>query len=213
MTRTLPLASLLTALSLPAFAAEVAFDDQWQTQKFPFQADNEYGLGGDTLTVASDDSVSLVYRRTPDLAGSETASWTWDVLEGVPATDLSVKGGDDRNLALYFVFSDPDTATELEDASLRSLLNEDDVRILVYVRGGQSAPGTVLDSPYLGERGKTIVLSGTGTGAEEVDVNLTEDLQDAFGTRPSELLGIAVSSDSDDTDSTVDATISGLTLK
>lgn len=210
--RTATLTAALMLLSAPILAAPIPFDDQWKTQKFPFQADNDYALNGRSLAVASEDSVSLVYRRMGDAAGAGSASWTWSVAEGVPATDLSVKGGDDRDLALYFVFSDEATAAELEGASLRSLLGAEKVRILVYVWGGDSPEGTVLDSPYLGDRGKTVILHGSGTGEQSVEVSFDEDLQEAFGARPPVLLGIAVSADSDDTDSRIDATISDLTL-
>jgi len=210
--RTAALTTALLFLSAPLLAAPIAFDDQWQTQKFPFQADNDYALNGTSLGVVSDDSVSLVYRRTGDAAAAGSASWTWSVSEGVPATDLSVKGGDDRDLALYFVFSDTATAHELEGASLRSLLGAEKVRVLVYVWGGDSPKGTVLDSPYLGARGKTVILHGSGTGKQSEQVSFDADLTSAFGERPPVLLGVAVSADSDDTDSRIDATISDLTL-
>lgn len=70
----------------------------------------------------------------------------------------------------------------------------------------------MLDSPYLGERGKTIVVEGTGTGQSDVSIDFDADLDRAFGERPSQLLGIAVSADSDDTESMIDATVSDLTV-
>jgi len=213
MRHTLTLATLGAAFALPLAAAEIPFDDQWREQTFPFQPANEYALNGDTLGVSSEGTVSLVYRRTPEVPDATGASWSWTVTEGVPATDLAQKGGDDRNLALYFVFADDATAEALQGASLRRLLGAEAARILVYVRGGDVAPGTMQDSPYLGERGKTIVLAETGTGSQSERVDFDADLQEAFGTRPPRLLGVAVSADSDDTDSVIDATISGLSLE
>lgn len=200
-------------LSLPATAAPVAFDDSWQFQKFPFQPDNDYSLDGDNLGVMSDGTVSLVYRRIDDATDAAGATWNWSVDRGVPATDLSVKGGDDRNMALYFVFADPQQAAKLEGAALRSLMGAEDVRILIYVWGGTSEPGTQLDSPYLADKGKTIILRPAGEGSYRESVDFDADLMDAFGERPSELLGIAISADSDDTATTIDARISDLTLE
>ncbi|MBJ3761869.1 DUF3047 domain-containing protein [Maribius pontilimi] len=213
MTLFRPLAIALTALALPASAMQLVFDDSWKFQKFPFQPDNDYALNGDTLGVTSDGTVSLVYLRTDDATDATGASWDWSVSQGVPPTDLTQKGGDDRNLSLYFVFADPEQAAALEGAELRGLMGADDVRILIYVWGGDAEPGSFLDSPYLGDKGKTIVLRGAGDGSYSETVDFAADLEKAFGARPSELLGIAVSADSDDTDTSIDAQISNLTLE
>ena len=207
------LAAALGLLALPASAAQLAFDDTWKFQKFPFQPDNQYTLDGQSLGVTSEGTVSLVYYRTDDATDAAGASWDWSVDQGVPVTDLSVKGGDDRNLALYFVFAEPEQAAALEGAGLRSLMGADDVRILIYVWGGQSETGTFLESPYLNEKGKTVVLRPASTGSFSESVDFDADLQEAFGERPSELLGIAVSADSDDTESVITAQISKLTLE
>lgn len=60
----------------------------------------------------------------------------------MPATDLTQKGGDDRNLAVYFVFLPEAQARELQGASITRLLNEDAIRALVYVWGGDHGRGT-----------------------------------------------------------------------
>lgn len=205
--------ALVLATAMPSPAATLPFDGNWRGQTFPFRSSNDYAQNGDSLRVRSEGGVSLLYRPTPERAGAAGASWSWSVREGVAATDLTAKGGDDRNLALYFVFADTTTAGALRGAPLRRLLGADAVRILVYVWGGRSAPGSILDSPYLGPRGKTVVLRGAGTGTARADVSFDGDLRAAFGQRPPVLLGIAVSADSDDTNGVIDATISNLTLK
>jgi hypothetical protein len=94
-----------------------------------------------------------------------------------------------------------------------TLLNNDAVRVLVYVWGGSHARGAMLDSPYLGARGKTVVLRGAGTGQAREQVRLDRDYARAFGGDATSLVGLAVSGDSDDTDSRIMAQISGLTLR
>ncbi|TRD22619.1 DUF3047 domain-containing protein [Palleronia caenipelagi] len=212
MFRNLACTLLLTLTPVAASAGPIAFDGNWQNQKFPFQAANSYQTDGKGVTVTSQDSVSLLYRRTPDASSAKSARWSWSVTEGVPATDLRRKGGDDRNLALYFVFSDEATAGTLQGASLRSLLGAENVRVLVYVWGGNATRGAVLDSPYLGSRGKTVVLRSAGTGSATEQVNFDADLKKAFGERPAVLLGAAISADSDDTDSRISARIDSLRL-
>jgi hypothetical protein len=210
------LASTLLCLTLatPVVAGPVAFDGGWSTQKFSLFSSNKYGLGGDALTIASDGSVSLIYRRVNDADwGASSAKWGWEVSQSVPATDLAKKGGDDRNASLYFVFLPEAEAKALgPKPSIRSLLGAESARVLVYVWGDKRNRGALLSSPYLGARGKTIVLRSAGTGNYAESVNLAADYKRAFGGSPQALVGLAVSADSDDTSSTIRARISGLAL-
>lgn len=206
-------AAALCLSAWPALAAPVSFDGSWKTQKFSLFSSNTYGFNGGSVSVASDGSVSLAYRPLPDSYWSaSTATWSWSVQEGVPATDLRQKGGDDRNLALYFVFLPQAEAQALKGASVRQLLTNDAARVLVYVWGGAHDRGAVLGSPYLGNRGKTIVLRGSGTGSANESVNLARDYANAFGGGDTALVGLALSGDSDDTDSRIRASISGLNV-
>ena len=200
----------LTLLAMPALAAPVSFDGSWKTQKFSLFSSNKYGFNGNSVSVSSDGSVSLAYRRLDaSYWDASSAQWSWRVDEGVPATDLRKKGGDDRNLALYFVFLPEDQAEALKGASVRKLLTNKAARVLVYVWGGAHNRGAVLSSPYLGNRGKTIVLRGSGTGSASENVNLARDYGNAFGGNAA-LVGVALSGDSDDTNSRIRASISGL---
>ncbi|MEM7711253.1 MAG: DUF3047 domain-containing protein, partial [Pseudomonadota bacterium] len=98
----------------PALAAEpIAFDGSWREQGFLRLFSNDYSQGGGTLDVVSDGTVSLLWKALPDrLRGGTRASWGWAVSQTVPVTDLRQKGGDDRNLAIYFVWTDERTANE-----------------------------------------------------------------------------------------------------
>jgi hypothetical protein len=206
-------AAALCLSAWPALAAPVSFDGSWKTQKFSLFSSNTYGFNGSSVSVASDGAVSLAYRPLPESYWSaSTATWSWSVQEGVPATDLRQKGGDDRNLALYFVFLPQAEAQALKGASVRQLLTNDAARVLVYVWGGAHDRGAVLGSPYLGNRGKTIVLRGSGTGSANESVNLARDYANAFGGDETALVGLALSGDSDDTDSRIRASISGLNV-
>ncbi|MHA6344007.1 DUF3047 domain-containing protein [Roseivivax sp. CAU 1761] len=206
-------ALLLAAGPGAALAAPLTFDGAWKHQKFSLFSQNDYAHRGDRLDVASDGTVSLTWRALPEARwGARQASWSWAVEEGVPATDLTAKGGDDRDLALYFVFLPEERAAELRDAAIRTLLSEPAARVLVYVWGGAHGVGEVLPSPYLEERGRTLVLHGAGTGAAMERVDLAADFARAFGGRPEALVGVAVSADSDDTESRIRARVENLVL-
>lgn len=203
----------LTGFATASMAADVPFNSDWKEQRFSLFSSNDYSFRGKTLSVVSDGSVSLAYAPVNQaLWGATTSTWSWSVKDGVPATDLRKKGGDDRNLALYAIFLPPEQAQRLKGQSVRKLLKSDDVRVLIYVWGGAHARGAVLASPYLGARGKTIVLRPSGTGNFEEKVNLAKDYQRAFGAAKPAIVGLAVSADSDDTDSKISASISGLSL-
>jgi hypothetical protein len=215
MNRSILFAGLLAATLAPAaYADAVAFDNSWTTQRFSLFSSNKYGFKGKTMSIASDGSVSLAYARVkPGLWGAKAAAWSWAVDRSVPATDLAKKGGDDRNASLYFVFLPEAEAQALgEKANIRKLLTSKSARVLVYVWGDNRGRGTVLSSPYLGSRGKTILLRKAGTGRFSENVNLANDFKRAFGGAAGALVGLAVSADSDDTESSIRASITGLSL-
>jgi hypothetical protein len=207
------LAALLILPSL-AFGQQISFSQGWKEQRFSMFSSNDYTFGAQTLGIRSDDTVSLLWSALPQSVWKKTAAqWDWSVEISVPPTDLTKKGGDDRNLSIYFLFLPQEAAQKAQNQGIRALLDDPDVRVLIYVWGGAHARGDVLPSPYLGTRGRTIVLrpSGTGTASERVD--LTGDHQRAFGEAPQNLVGLAVSSDSDDTGGEVVGQISRLRIE
>lgn len=132
----------------------------------------------------------------------------------MPPSDLRRKGGDDRNIALYFVFMDAESARRAgPQPRLRALLGNRNARMLVYTWGGDHSRGEVLDSPHLGARGKLVILRGAGTGSHSESIDLAADYARIFGGAPDALVGIAVSGDSDDTGSAIRARISDLVLR
>lgn len=212
-TRPLALAALLSAAPLSVDAQQIRFDNGWQEQRFSMFSSNEFALQGNAMSVRSDGTVSLMWTRVPEaLWDSRSARWTWRVSRSVPATDLTKKGGDDRNLSLYFVFLPEAVAQAAKDEGVRALLDNPDARVLMYVWGGNHAPGQILPTPYLGPRGRTVVQRPAGTGEASETIDLARDFREAFGGEPEALVGLAVSADSDDTSTGVTAEISGLSL-
>lgn len=174
---------------------------------------NNYVQNGGSLQVVSDGTVSLLWRAVPEsLRGSRSASWTWAVAEGVPATDLRRKGGDDRNLAIYFAFTDAATAATANANRATALLRDPNTKVLVYVWGDDEPRGTNFDSPYLPGL-KTVVLRQAGSGQHTESVDLAADYDRAFGGSPEVLIGMGISADSDDTNTKVRASITAPDLR
>lgn len=196
----------------PAQAGPVSFASGWTEQRLQLFNSNDFTFGS-TLGVASDGAVSLVWTRTdPADWGTGAAAWEWSVSTSVAPTDLGRRGGDDRNLSVYFVFLPEAVAQGMQGANIRQLNRNPDVRILQYVWGGAHSRGQVLGSPYAPGQGATIVLRPSGTGAFAERVDLVADYARAFGGAPGALVGLAVSADSDDTDGQIRGTVGALTL-
>ncbi|MEL6587754.1 MAG: DUF3047 domain-containing protein [Pseudomonadota bacterium] len=212
--RTAFLSLLLAAtLGAPAVANPIAFDGSWREQGFLRLSSNDYRQGGSSLSVVSDGTVSLLWKAVPQtVQGATRASWGWSVTESVPATDLRRKGGDDRNLAIYFAWTDPDTAARANPNRAGRLLRNPNTKVLVYVWGDDDARGTIQNSPYLPGL-RTIVLRPAGTGQFTEQVDLAGDFARAFGGAPGVLVGIGVSADSDDTGGRIRASITAPTLR
>ncbi|MBB5720885.1 hypothetical protein FHS72_000489 [Loktanella ponticola] len=201
-----------TLVGTAVSAGPVSFANGWSEQKLSLFSNNSYSFGT-ALSMSSNGGVSIAWTRLPQSEWqSSTAQWTWTVEQSVPATDLRQKGGDDRNLSLYFVFVPDDQAEALQGANIRQLLGNSDVRVLLYVWGGNHTRGSQFASPYLQGQGVNVMLRQAGTGSFTENVDLAADYARAFGGQPGSLVGLAVSGDSDDTDSAIRAAIGGMSL-
>ncbi len=216
----LPLAgAALAALATPAVDPALAAQG-WQELAFDGKPANRYRAGPDgAIEVAADRSVSLLQKPVQvDLAEQPRLHWRWRVDQAVPATDLAVKGSDDRSLALYVAFPFvPEQASWWERVKRRmveTVAGQDAPgRVLNYVWGGQGAAGQVIVSPYYGRAGMMKILrpaaSPSGVWFEE-SVDLVADYRAAFGSEPPDPVNLAVSADADDTGSQIRAEVAGL---
>ncbi|MCB1477991.1 MAG: DUF3047 domain-containing protein [Rhodobiaceae bacterium] len=210
-------AATAAAVMLPFTAnamQTLRYDSGWEAITFRSIPKTRFSLSGDTLRVDADKSASVIYTAVaPGARNARHASWDWTVSASVPPTDLGRKGGDDRNLAIYFVFTDPKTAERLGDnPNIKSLLGKSSSRMLIYVHGGSGQAGSLVPSPYFGGRGTSVIQRPAGTGSHRESVDLASDYERAFASEPGVLVGIAISADSDDTGVQSTATLSPIML-
>lgn len=212
--RVLSLALPVVLAASAVSAGPISFGGNWNEQRLQLFNSNDYSFNGGSMSIASDGGVSLAWTRTARGDwGATGASWNWSVDQSVPATDLRRKGGDDRNISIYFVFLPEADAAAMEGANIRQLNNNPNVRILQYVWGGNHGRGSVQQSPYAPGQGANVILRAAGTGSNSENVNLANDFATAFGGAPGALVGIAVSADSDDTGSNIRASVSNLAVR
>ncbi len=181
----------------------------WQELRFDDKTPNSYSaLEDGGVRITTNASVSMLYRpeTAASLAQTPMLRWRWRVLEAGPATDLTVKGADDRPAALYVSFPYDSARASFWERMRRPLVEmsqgaDAPGKVLVYVWGGKQPRGTRFDSPYMGSAsGNWVLRSGaapTGTWFEEA-VDLVADFEAAFGYAPPDPVQIAVSADSDD---------------
>lgn len=217
--------ALLSLGLAPALAEPVTFGpslagEGWKTLNFrglkpvDFRAE-----GASRLAIRAEGAASVIWRELDEsLWPKRQAKWRWKVDQSVPATNLAIKGSDDRAIALYFVFAKDEASARSAKgaASLSSAMWWSSGAALVYIWGGNGARGQVVASPHMGASGKLVLRQPGGitnaTFLAEV-ADLTADFRRAFGRDPGPLVGIAISSDSDDTKGTNLASIEALTVE
>lgn len=215
----------MAALISRASAGEVAFgpslvDQGWKPLTFRSLAPMSFAAqGAGQLNITGEKAVSVIWRGVDEeLWPKRAARWRWNVTSGPPATNLAVKGGDDRAIALYFVFAKDEAAARAAKGSqsLSSAMWWSSGAALVYVWGGEGRKNEVVASPHMGSSGKLILRQPGATidatwRPERAD--LAADIRRAFGREPGPLVGIAISSDNDDSGARTIAAIAGLVVE
>ncbi len=193
----------------------------WRLLAVPGKAEASFfAERSDAIQVSAEMAVGFLYRPVDNSMGTKRRlGWRWRVDRAVPATDLTLAGADDRSLAVHVVFPAPTERMNfwerLDLAITGAVAPPLAGSVLTYVWGGTQEQGAMVDNPYLDSRGRIIVLrsSSTPTGewmVEEID--LIADFERAFGYTPDQPLYIAISADSDDTDSSSLGMVAGLTF-
>tara|TARA_R110000787_G_scaffold63679_11_gene144126 strand:+ start:226138 stop:226803 length:666 start_codon:yes stop_codon:yes gene_type:complete len=183
-TRTVPIASDLTANGWKV----LAFDGIPQTQ---FTGTTE-----GVLEVRADRSSSVLYRAIDDGPKMPSElSWSWQVIDALPSTDLNKTDGDDRVLALHIGFADDSFMSRLKGTMSPFARG----RVLTYVWGG--ARETSFAHPHLPDNGFMIIRRTASTPSDtwfQETVDLAADYQRAFGEAPPSVAFVGVSGDADD---------------
>ena len=206
------------AVALLPGAARAVEPAGWKSVGFPFIKSNSFSeIDRGLIQVDGKRASSILYRAVSiDLGQTPHLAWRWRVDSGPPATDLSVRGDDDRALAVIVGFpydvAKATTAERREHRMMGFLLGRDAPgRSLHYVWGSGQPRGTVI-RPAKTEAHRFVVLRSATEPAgvwrtESVDV--AADYRRIFGEAAPRVVQLAISSDGDDTRTTVRAAVGG----
>jgi Protein of unknown function (DUF3047) len=210
----IPLIATVAALILIGSAAAGAgtktgqdTPSSWKTLKVPGKPATEFrAVPNGAIKVSATESVGFLYRELPAAQNTiNRLSWRWRVDMTPPATDQSMKGMDDRPLAIHICFDTDDAISSGESLLDRvgKWAGTSPLRgkVLTYVWGGTGKRGDLIENPYLNANGRIIILrpgnSPTGRCFPE-SVDIDADFEKAFGYSPPRARVIAISADTDD---------------
>jgi hypothetical protein len=149
---------------------------------------------------------AIVYKNSFDVYDYPRMKWRWKVKNVYTKGNSRTREGDDYPIRIYIMFEyDPARAGAFEKMKYgmaRSIYGEYPPHSsLSYVWANKDEPGRFLTSPYTN---KAVMVplekGGLKAGAwQDEEINILEDYQQAFGTRPPARARIAVMNDSDNT--------------
>jgi hypothetical protein len=186
--------------------------DNWKPFTFPkIEKHSTYTVERDRgrryLKAESDASASaIVFKDSFNVYEYPRARWRWKVDNIYKKADPAAKAGDDYPIRVYIMFEyDPGKAgafDKLKYGLARKLYGVYPPHSsLNYVWASRETAATIVTSPYT-EQAKMLVLEQgeKHVGAwRDVEVNILDDYQRAFGVRPPARARLAIMNDSDNT--------------
>ena len=188
------------------------YPDSWNELTFPtIETHTDYSLVEDdnvvVLKAVSQGSASGLTRAvTIDPRTYPVVEWRWKVENVLRNGDVTRKDGDDYPARLYLTFAYNGEAVGLfERAQYEAarLMYGDypPIGAINYIWANKSPVGTIVPNPSTDRAQMIVIESGTEKIGEWVreSRNLYEDYQKAFGDDPPLISGVAVMTDTDDT--------------
>ena len=185
----------------------------WQPLTFSrIERQTDYSLvdaaGPVVVKAVSNQSASGLTRVIAvDPAAYPVIQWRWKVNNVLLKGDVSSKAGDDYPARIYISFAfDPERASylqRLEYKAARLVLGKDvPYRAISYIWGSSSPVGTMIANPYTDRVMMFVVQSGRGKSGQWIseERNVYEDYQQAFGEEPTMISGVAIMTDTDNTE-------------
>jgi Protein of unknown function (DUF3047) len=176
--------------------------------------------GVSVLKIESDNaagSIALPFQRDP--LPAPILSWRWKINRVLSNADIDRKTADDHAARVYVFFDVPLATLSFTERTkirlARSVAGSDiPTAALCYVWDNKAAVGETHLSPFTGRVRKIVLQSGAKNLnqwiVERRDV--AADFRRAFGQEPPRIIGVAVGSDTDQTDEKVTTWFGDVTL-
>ena len=191
--------------------------ENWQHQTFPGKRPTEYRAqrksGRDALSASASRSMSVMrkaLRVEPKLLGSVKFSWLAHSV--MPAGDVSKRELDDAPLRVVLSFEGDRSKFSKKNHMLSELAlaltgEELPYATLMYVWCNKRQAGELITNPRTDRIRKIVLESGTKNLGQWLDYerDIRADFLKAFGEEPGALTGIALMTDTDNTQSTATA--------
>lgn len=152
----------------------------------------------------------LIRKVDLDLAQFPIVRWRWRIENLIEASNPARKSGDDYAARLYVAFAyQPDRVGLLRRATYQTaqaLFGALPFSAITYLWATDTPVGTVVNNAYAGSFVKMIVVeSGPGRVGQwvEEERNVLDDYRRAFGVDPPRVEGVAIMTDTDDTEERV----------
>ena len=202
------------------------FPDSWKPLTFhKIDEHTEYSLVEDDGTVvvkavSRGSSSGLTREVTIDPEQYPIVEWRWKIENVLQKSDVTTKEGDDYPARLYITFAyDESKIGFLEQAQyeLAKLLHGKypPTGAINYIWESRSPVGTIVPNPYTDRVMMIVLESGEAKVGQWVTEsrNLYEDYRKAFGDDPPPISGVAVMTDTDNTQESAVAYYGDITFK
>jgi Protein of unknown function (DUF3047) len=202
---------------LPKFSAETARDGMpvgWHFYRIaPYKKNTVYRLenyqGRTVLSANSKTSASgLAIKLRPRLAQNLWLKWEWKTIAPMPKADNAERNHDDAPLRILVAFDGNKSKLALKEKmtfEMASLISGQEMpyATLMYIWSGKTPVNTVLDNAHTSRIKMIVVDSGWESLGDwhKHERDLTADYRRAYGENPGEVIGIALLTDTDNTQS------------
>lgn len=218
-----------SSLHVGAFSGAQAggpYPDSWKPLTFhKIDAHTEYSLVEDggivVLKAVSRGSSSGLTREVPiDPKVYPIVEWSWKIENVLKKGDVTTKEGDDYPVRLYITFAYDESKIDFLDQAqyeLARLLHGQypPTGALTYIWESRSPVGTMVPNPYTNRVQMIVLESGADKAGQWVaeSRNVYEDYRKAFGDDPPPISGVAVMTDTDNTQESAVAYYGDITFK
>jgi len=197
----------------------------WEQVKLPGKRDTHYSLvtlnGQNTLRANAQSSASMLRKKIhiePDALNS--LFFSWQVSELIATADMAKRDQDDSPVRIVLAFDGDRKKFSMKNAMISELSHAVTgepmpYATLMYVWCNQRLVNTVIENPRTDRIRKIVVESGSERLNQWLiyERNIRIDYENAFGEAPGALIGIGLMTDSDNTQSQVQAWYGAIQLK